>query len=83
MITERHAKKVADDEDAIQILERALMDMEDACVNMQEALKIIPNPNGTLIGSAFVETKVEMDLLRWRLSGLIRKFKRIAAEFGV
>ena len=40
MIIERHAKTTASD-DPIPILERVLLDLEDACVNMAEAMAAV------------------------------------------
>lgn len=81
MITERHAKKALDDEDVIQILERALLDQRDAYVNMQEALKAMPID--TRLYDNLYEVTMDMAKLTGRLSGHIRYFKQVAAEFGV
>jgi hypothetical protein len=40
MIIERHAKTIASD-DPMAILERVLLDLEDACVNMAEAIAAV------------------------------------------
>jgi hypothetical protein len=80
MITERHAKTAVDGEDVIQILERALMDQEDAYVNLQEAIKVVPIDSHLYI--SLDDLTMETAKLLGRLSRRIRYLKRIAAEFG-
>ena len=78
MIIERHAKTTAN-KDPLPILQRALLDLEDACVNMREALKIIPNDTRSSYVT-FYEVEMEMVKLSGNLEGRIRYYKRIVAE---
>ncbi len=79
MITERHCA-TATDNDLIAILERALMDQEDACVNLQEAIKVVPIDSPLYINLDALT--METAKLLGRLSRRIRELKRIAAEIG-
>lgn len=70
--------EMASDNDLIQTLERARLDLDDACVNMLEAIKTLPNDGAVdpdLYGFA-----LELSAIRRRLDLHIKYYKRIAAE---